>query len=128
MASTLRASGAEIQNGTALLRTLRELGMPLYFAQPPTGYADKAEAWVNTGALVNRMNFGVSLVNNRIPGVRVDVARLAGPGDLAAAKRALVATLLQVPASDRTTQTVARGADVTEVAALVIGSPEFQRK
>ena len=26
--------------------------MPLYQCQPPTGYKDTADAWVNTGALV----------------------------------------------------------------------------
>ncbi len=35
--------------------------MPLYGCQPPTGYADRADAWVNTGALLNRMNFAVTL-------------------------------------------------------------------
>ena len=33
--------------------------MPLYGAQPPTGYSMTADAWVNTGALLNRMNFAV---------------------------------------------------------------------
>ena len=42
-----------------LVQTVRQLGMPLYFCQPPTGYADRADAWVNTGALLNRMNFAL---------------------------------------------------------------------
>ena len=29
--------------------------------QPPTGYKDTADAWVNTGALVNRINFALQL-------------------------------------------------------------------
>ena len=44
---------------------LRDLGMPLYMCQPPTGYADRADAWVNTGALLARMNFAVSLTAPR---------------------------------------------------------------
>ena len=39
--------------------TMRNLGMPLYFCQPPTGYKDTADAWVNAGALVGRMNFAL---------------------------------------------------------------------
>jgi uncharacterized protein (DUF1800 family) len=70
--SALRASSAQIQRGAGLMRALQQLGMPLYMAQPPTGYADTADAWVNTGGLVNRMNFAVSLVENRVPGVRLD--------------------------------------------------------
>jgi uncharacterized protein (DUF1800 family) len=72
VASALRASSAQIQHGRGLVRSLQELGMPLYFSQPPTGYADTADAWVNTGGLVNRMNFALSLVENRVPGVRVE--------------------------------------------------------
>ena len=44
-----------------LVRALQQLGMPLYMCQPPTGYKDTADAWVNTGALVNRMNFALAL-------------------------------------------------------------------
>ena len=43
------------------MRALQQLGMPLYMCQPPTGYKDTADAWVNTGALVSRMNFALRL-------------------------------------------------------------------
>jgi hypothetical protein len=62
-----------MQNGMGVMRALQQLGMPLYQAQPPTGYADTADAWVNTGGLVNRMNFAVALAENRLPGVRVEL-------------------------------------------------------
>jgi uncharacterized protein (DUF1800 family) len=74
--SALRTTGAQIQSGLGMARALQQLGMPLYMAQPPTGYADTADAWVNTGALVSRMNFAVSLMENRVPGVHV------GPGTM----------------------------------------------
>ena len=48
--------------------------MPLYGAQPPTGYSMTADAWVNTGALLNRMNFAVQILNGGMP------QRAAGPG------------------------------------------------
>ena len=49
------------------------MGEPLFLAQPPTGYLDTAETWVNTGALLERMNFGLALAANRIPGTRVNM-------------------------------------------------------
>jgi uncharacterized protein (DUF1800 family) len=52
-----------------LLRVLRDLGQPLYGAQPPTGYEDTAGAWVSTGALLNRMKIALGIAANRIPGV-----------------------------------------------------------
>ncbi len=51
------------------------MGQPLYGFQTPNGYSDVAENWVNTGALLERMNFALALVSNRIPGTRVDLAR-----------------------------------------------------
>ncbi len=70
--SAVRATGAEVESATSLARTLRELGMPLYMSQPPTGYEDDANAWVNTGALVGRMNFALALADNQLQGVRLD--------------------------------------------------------
>jgi uncharacterized protein (DUF1800 family) len=61
--SAIRASGATIVNAQPLVQAMQQLGMPLYGCQPPTGYSMTADAWVNTGALLNRMNFAVALVN-----------------------------------------------------------------
>ena len=70
--SALRATGAEVSDALPLVRTLQQLGMPLYQCQPPTGYKDTADAWINTGALVSRMNFALQLANNRLPGIVVE--------------------------------------------------------
>jgi uncharacterized protein (DUF1800 family) len=61
--SASRAAGVNIVNPQPIVNALRQLGMPLYGAQPPTGYSMTADAWVNTGALLNRMNFAVQLVS-----------------------------------------------------------------
>ena len=53
--SAVRVTGLEVTNALPLVQWLRDLGMPLYGAQPPTGYSDKAEAWVNSGALLDRI-------------------------------------------------------------------------
>jgi uncharacterized protein (DUF1800 family) len=74
--SAARATNANIVNAQPIVQALRgELGMPLYGAQPPTGYSMTADAWVNTGALLNRMNFALQLLNGGMP------QRGAGPGD-----------------------------------------------
>jgi len=74
VASALRATGAEIRTAVPLARTLRDMGMPLYFCQPPTGYDETATTWVNAGALVSRMNFAVDLSKNAVRGVRVPLS------------------------------------------------------
>jgi len=61
VASALRAAGTEVGDARPIVRELREMGMPLYMCQPPTGYADTADAWVNTGALVSRLNYALKL-------------------------------------------------------------------
>jgi uncharacterized protein (DUF1800 family) len=78
VASALRATGAEVEEALPLTRQLGNMGMPLYGAQPPTGYSMKAETWVNSSALLNRMNFALALTSGKIRGVKVDAVLLAG--------------------------------------------------
>jgi uncharacterized protein (DUF1800 family) len=72
--SAVRASNANIQNFQPLMNALRQMGMPLYGCMPPTGYKWDASDWVSTGALVDRMNFALSLAANRLPGITVEWA------------------------------------------------------
>ncbi len=72
--SAARASNANIQNFQPLMNALRQMGMPLYGCMPPTGYKWDASDWVSTGALVDRMNFALSLASNRLPGITVEWA------------------------------------------------------
>jgi len=65
--SAVRASGATVTNAQPLVGQMNQLGMPLYGCQPPTGYSMTADAWVNTGALLNRMNFALQLVGGGGP-------------------------------------------------------------
>lgn len=71
VASALRATGAEVRTALPLARELRDMGMPLYACQPPTGYDDAAATWVSAGALVSRMNFAVAIGKNEFRGVRI---------------------------------------------------------
>jgi uncharacterized protein (DUF1800 family) len=110
--SAVRAGGAEVTTAIPLFQALEKLGMPLYGMQTPNGYSWMAEPWVNSGDLVNRMNFAVSLSNDRVVGVETDWTRLlGGPSALAAGgsvekERKLEAVLLGQAVSDRTRETV----------------------
>ncbi|MEO1368965.1 MAG: DUF1800 domain-containing protein, partial [Acidobacteriota bacterium] len=74
--STLRALDADLFNPVQLAGWIEKMGQPLYAYQAPTGYPDRAEAWVNTGALLHRMNFGLELAAGRIHGLRFDLLAL----------------------------------------------------
>jgi uncharacterized protein (DUF1800 family) len=83
VASAVRATGAEVDDARPLTQQLNRMGMPLYGAQPPTGYSMKAETWVSSSALLNRMNFALALTGGKIKGVTVNSAQLAGSGGAA---------------------------------------------
>jgi len=151
VASAARAVGATVnaRGALALARAAAEIGEGFYEAQAPTGHPDRAEAWVSPGALLARMNFGLALTENRLPGVRVDTRALVAGADRRepdAVLERLLATLLHGRASSATRDVLSaqlaapvitrltaddRGpADtgVAKLAALVLGSPEFQRR
>lgn len=73
--SAIRTLGAETNGGPQVHQWITRMGEPLYGFQTPNGYSDTAESWVNTGGLLERMNFGLALASNRIPGTRVDLKR-----------------------------------------------------
>jgi uncharacterized protein (DUF1800 family) len=74
--SAARASNANIENMLPLANNLRQMGMPVYGAIPPTGWDWKASTWVSTSALVDRMNFALALAANRLPGIAITWAPL----------------------------------------------------
>ena len=76
--SAARTVGADTNGGPAFHQWIARMGQPLYGFQTPNGYSDVAEDWVNTGALLERMNFALALVSNRIPGTRVNLSNLVG--------------------------------------------------
>ena len=114
--SAVRATGTDVDDAVPLVRTLQQLGMPLYMCQPPTGYKDTADAWVNTGALVSRMNFALQLAGGKVRGTT--------PGDTAHVVDAVLGNDL----SDITRATIAKATGPEQMAALTLGSPEFQRR
>jgi uncharacterized protein (DUF1800 family) len=148
VASATRAVGADVQIPLLLVQWTTRIGEPLYQCEPPTGYSDKADAWVNTGALLSRLNFSLALTSNRLRGAQVDIDSLFGGGagvDPHATMEQAIQMLLGGQASQETRDTLAKQMDdpqilqatlddkvkqvnVGMIAGLVLGSPEFQRK
>jgi uncharacterized protein (DUF1800 family) len=127
--SAVRATGIEMGTALPLVMAVRNLGMPLYGCQPPTGYSDKAEAWVNSGALLNRMNFVVSLTASKQErGAGVRPLQTRGSAGSSLTSDALIASALAGELSDTTAATVAKATTSSQALALVLGSPEFQRR
>ena len=72
VASALRAVHAEVGPSRQLARTLNAMGHLPYTAAEPTGFPARSDDWVNSGALLARMNFALDLAGGRIDGVRID--------------------------------------------------------
>ena len=109
-------------------RDAAQLGMPLYFCQPPTGYKDTAEAWVNTGALVSRMNFALALATGRAPRACWSIRGAIGqPTGRAMTGDSASRTGGRRLASDARDDGAGRPT-APQVLALALGSPEFQRR
>ena len=126
VASAVRATGVDLRDGMALVQALRQLGMPLYMCQPPTGYSDKADAWVNTGALLNRMNFAVALSGNALGPGSGRSRRLASALPLTGDE--IVRNALAGEVSNATAETVAKATSEPQRIALLLGSPDFQKR
>ncbi len=146
--SAARALGTDVDMPQPLVSWVGRIGEPIYQCQPPTGYADKADAWVNTGALLNRLNFSLALAGNKMRGSRTDVSALLGVDTSSDAKAALeraVQVFLGGQAGPTTVETLEKQLDSPQVvqaklddpvkqvdlgvvAGLVLGAPEFQRR
>lgn len=138
VASAVRSVGTLHDVRMPLARVLDQLGQPLYRCNPPTGFAEHAAPWISAGGLVNRINFGLALTSGRIPGVSVT---LPSPGARPAETLERVsAAVLGRPLTEQTRATVlqalaareedgeVRALAPSQVAGLLLGSPEFQHQ
>jgi uncharacterized protein (DUF1800 family) len=146
--STTRALGADVDDAGPLVGWVGRIGEPLYQYLQPTGYSDKADAWVNTGALLNRLNFAITLASNRVAGSGVQLQPLLGTDSADDPYQALdraVGVFLAGQISDNTRATLekestdpqvsgarlaapVRQANLGVITGLVLGTPEFQQK
>jgi uncharacterized protein (DUF1800 family) len=148
VASTARALGADVPVSLPLTQWVGRMGEPLFLCQPPTGYSDKSETWVNTGALLNRLNFALTFAGDKMAGTSVDLKTLLGQpsssdpntaleqsieiflaGDIADSTRKTLESRLSDPQIlqarlDDPVKQVNEGL----IAGLVLGAPEFQRR
>jgi uncharacterized protein (DUF1800 family) len=131
--SAIRTLGAETNGGPGTHQWIARMGEPLYGFQTPNGYSDTADSWVNTGGLLERMNFGLALAGNRVQGTRVDLNKFTN-GDKSQAKvmDESLKAILAGEISPATRETLLKQLDqadpVTKVVGLILGTPEFQRQ
>jgi uncharacterized protein (DUF1800 family) len=143
VASSLRALGADSDAGAPLLGLIARMGQPLFLYQAPTGYPDRAGTWINSGTLLVRMNFSMALAANRIRGTQLDLQALTASDDRQALWSQLVQRTLGGSVSLETQAAAMKSLDDLEtaggsnprafaktmmLAALLLGSPEFQRR
>jgi len=129
--SSLRATGAEIEDFRGIDRELRQMGQATYQCPDPTGWYDKAEAWLDPGVLVYRWTFALDLAGNKLDGVRVPESVLANlPGSTLRHK--LTRAVLPAGLSERTRaiidDTLGQSPESQELLGVLLGSPDFQQQ
>jgi len=158
--SALRATGTQVDSTQAVLGTLNRMQMPLYGWAPPTGYPMVAQSWMNSDALLGRVNFAIQLSNGQVGGVKFDAQRTlalsvmtgerlpsGGEGELSPglsnALALLESALVDSDVSKQTQKAIVQEltnpqtaspsldnptAPLGQMIALILGSPEFQRR
>ncbi len=161
--SAIRATDADVQQPFQVYNWCMKMGQRFYYYQAPTGFPDRAAYWINTGSLLNRMNFGLAFATEKIPGIKLNLIGLNDNHEPESADAALeVYSKLLLPERNHEanirrltamvrdvnlakkinekavlhekTNTIAmayvagNNAMVSQVAGIIIGSPEFQRK
>jgi uncharacterized protein (DUF1800 family) len=123
VASVLRAAGASITKPASFVGTIASIGEPLYQCQPPTGYGDRAETWINAGSLISRLNFAQSLAANGMNAATVELPLTDADLD------SFVTSVLSDDLSPRTREAIhSSRATMNTRAGLLLGSPEFQHR
>lgn len=148
VASTARALNADVTISLPLTQWVGRMGEPLFLCQPPTGYSDKAATWVNTGALLNRLNFALTFSSGRLAGTSVDLSPMFGEDASKDPEMALSRSIdlfLGGQVDTQTRQTLESRLQDPQIlraqlddpvkqvnegllSGLVLGTPEFQRR
>jgi len=106
--SAVRSLGAQINQPYQLYVWINKMGQKMYFYQAPTGFPDRGQYWINTGALLNRMNFGLALASERIPGIKVNLAAMNDYHEPESAAAALLTYSKLIMPERNLTETVKR--------------------
>jgi uncharacterized protein (DUF1800 family) len=148
VATTARAMNAEVTITLPMEQWIGRMGEPLFLCQPPTGYSDKAETWVNAGALLNRLNFALTFAGDKMGGATVDLKSILGEQAVQDPEAAL-AQSIQIfldgqiaPSTQQTLEDHLKDPQILRaslddqvkevnqglIVGLVLGTPEFQRR
>ncbi|MFI5242661.1 MAG: DUF1800 domain-containing protein, partial [Gemmatimonadales bacterium] len=144
--SALRAVGAQPDSTPRTAAMVGKLGEPLYGHLAPNGYPERGDAWINTGAILQRINFGLAVAAGRVPGASLDNwpdgrALASAPHD--AQVDGVIRTILAGEASPDTRKVLENGVNpmagdstfanarpdgFANIVGLALGAPEFQRR
>jgi hypothetical protein len=69
--SAMRALGSAPDSTPRSAQVIAFLGQPIFGHQAPNGWPETGESWMNTGAILNRINFGMAVAAGRLPGVNI---------------------------------------------------------
>ncbi len=157
VAAAMRATSAETDGDRPVLDFIGRMGQPLFGRITPDGYSDRAEQWLSSGAMIARLNFAAALTTNRLKGTTVKFEQLLDGvdqnnratvaskmisltlwGDVSEGTRSALAKTIEstaTVASSTAPPNVPAAFDartapafISELATLLIGSPEFQRR
>jgi uncharacterized protein (DUF1800 family) len=150
VASSIRALGIETDAALPLLQFVARMGQPMFQYQAPTGFPDRADTWINSSALLMRMNYALALASNQIRGTQLDLSQLTRDSRNLAPQEVLdelSRRILNGSVSSKTREaiikqlerdeaSVSTGAPVTAeprnevstITALLVASPDFQRR
>ena len=142
VASAMRAMDATPDQSPRSVQTVAQMGQPIFGRQTPDGWPDRADAWMNSGAILNRINFGLQMASRRVPGVQF--GRVAEIEALQGAPReaqvdGVVKLLFGGQVSTDTRQVLLSGENplaternplsgLQQIVGLALGAPEFQRR
>lgn len=147
--SAVRAVGGNPDTTAASAQAVARLGQPIYGHQAPNGWPETGDAWMNTGAILSRINFGLAVAAHRLPGAWLTdwpsydtlrqatrEAQVAGVIDafLGGAvspdtRDILVSGENPLVKDERAPATRSNGASTLDrIIGLALGSPEFQRR
>ena len=100
--SAIRATGTEVVAPYQVFTWSEKMGQKFYFYQAPTGFPDRASFWINTGSLLNRMNFGMAIAAQKITGFKTNLLALNQNHEPESVEDALQTyTKLLLPVSDQ---------------------------
>jgi hypothetical protein len=125
--SAVRVLGGDVTDPMTLAQRIAELGQPLYGKAEPTGYSTTSDAWSNSAGFLGRINFAGALAAGRIEGVKVDLAHLPA---IEMRRRGSCSAPRCPPATLKLLETRDAGQALSpaSIAAVVLASPDFQRR